>query len=57
MKADRIDTVDGWSMLPKAMANMSNCRLKKTRARLMRHLAMVEEEMDARLGKGGGGLT
>lgn len=38
------------------VAEWSNCRLKRVRQVLMNRLAVVEEEIDSRLGKGGGGL-
>lgn len=39
-----------------SVATFSNCRLKRERDRLMEVLAIVEEEIDNRIGKGGGGL-
>lgn len=38
------------------LATSTNCRLRKLRSALMDALAMVEEEIDGRLGKGGGGF-
>ena len=34
----------------------SNCRLKREREKLLAKLIAVEEEIEKRLGKGGGGL-
>lgn len=41
---------------PNRLATSTNCRLKRLRRQLMDALTMVEEEIDGRLGKGGGGL-
>lgn len=38
------------------LPRMSNCSLKKLRIRLQFLLSLVEDEMDERMGKGGGGL-
>lgn len=43
-------------LTPESVATMTNCRLKSTRLRLQELLSLVEDEMEARMGKGGGGL-
>ena len=51
-----INLIDGRSITPEAVARMTNCRLRKTQTALQLLLSMVEQEMEGRMGKGGGGL-
>lgn len=48
--------IDGRRVTPTTVENMTNCRLRQTRTTLQWLLSIVEEEIEARMGKGGGGL-
>lgn len=48
--------IGGRVVTPHNVARMSNCRLKNTRRDLLTMLEWVEEEMERRMGQGGGGL-
>jgi hypothetical protein len=50
------DLIEGREVTPEKVAVMTNCRLRKTFDRLQQLLAMVEVEMEGRIGRGGGGL-
>ncbi len=50
------DAIDGWPVRSDNVPLMTNCRLKRTRDRLAELLALVDEEIGGRQGKGGGGL-
>lgn len=49
--------IDGRRIDAATVKAMTNCRLKKCRERLAEALAIAETEIDARMGKGGGGLV
>lgn len=49
--------IRGRGVSPAKVQAMTNCRLRATYDELQRLLAMVETEIEARLGKGGGGLA
>jgi hypothetical protein len=51
-----MDIIESRSVAPEKVATMTNCRLKATRERLLALTRMVEDEIDSRMGKGGGGL-
>ena len=52
-----VNIIDGRNISRiEAVSKMTNCRLKKTQTVLQFLLSAVELEMDARMGKGGGGL-
>ena len=53
---DSFDRILGRRVDAERLPRMTNCRLRWTRERLLELLAMTEEEMDSRMGKGGGGL-
>lgn len=50
------DRIEGRVITPEGVRTMTNCRLKRTLAALQRLLTIVEEEIEGRLGQGGGGL-
>lgn len=51
-----MNIIDNRTVSPEKVAVMTNCRLKATRERLLALTRMVEDEIDSRMGKGGGGL-
>lgn len=56
-KTEASDRIDGRRVTSGTIKGMTNCRLKLTRDRLSDMLAMVEEEMERRMGQGNGGLA
>lgn len=54
--AENNNRVAGREVTLETVKRMSNCRLKWTRNDLLTMLEWVEEEMERRMGQGGGGL-